>query len=122
MPQNNSECVICGKQYHYCGSCKEQNDLAPWRILTDTSEHYKVFQIIRGYNLGIYTKEETRAKLSNVDLSDIESFKENIKSKIKSIIAKESEKTSESQVDIKIDKSTTKRTKQNKNRKTNSEE
>lgn len=89
MSQNNAECAICGKHYHYCNSCKEQKDLAPWKILTDTSEHYKIFQIIRGYNLGIYTKDECKMKLKNVDLSDSNMFKKNIQIKIQEILAED---------------------------------
>ena len=84
--KHNSFCAICGKSYYYCNSCKDTAHLYPYKILTDTSEHYKVFMIIRGYSNGLYTKEETRDKLNNVDISDLETYKENIKDIIKDIL------------------------------------
>lgn len=60
--------------------------LQPWKMYTDSSEHYKVFQAVRGYNTGVYTKDEFKSKLENIDLSDLESYKENIKVLIKDVL------------------------------------
>lgn len=87
--KNNATCVICGKGYHMCLSCRDSISLAPWKAHTDTSEHYKVYQIIRGYNTKKYTKEEARAKLKNVDLSDMKTFREHIRVKIEDILKEE---------------------------------
>ena len=62
----------------------------PWKIFTDTSEHYKVFQAVRGYNTGVYTKEEFKFKLKNIDLSDLENYKEHIKTLIKDVLKEKS--------------------------------
>lgn len=67
---DNVKCVICGKSYHLCMSCKDKLSMTPWKVLTDTSEHYKVYQIVNGYRGGIYTKQEAKVALSNVDISD----------------------------------------------------
>jgi len=87
--KNNSTCAICGRGYYMCRSCKDQFRLSPWKIHTDTSEHYKVFQILHGYTIGIYSKDEAREKFKSVDLSDLEIFIPNVKSAIKSILAEE---------------------------------
>lgn len=87
--KNNATCVICGKGYHMCLSCRDSISLAPWKAHTDTSEHYKVYQIIRGYNTKKYTKEEAKAKLKNVDLSDMNTFREHIRVKIEDILKEE---------------------------------
>lgn len=84
--QNNATCAICGKEYYKCISCKDSMSIRPWSTLTDTAEHYKIFQILRGYNLNVYTLEEARGKLDKVDLSDMETFKENIKANISEIL------------------------------------
>ena len=84
--KNNATCSICGKDYHMCLSCKDSIQLAPWKVHTDTSEHYKVFQIIRGYSTGVYDKDEARTKLKNVDLSDVNDFTPHIKKIIKDIL------------------------------------
>lgn len=86
MSVNNSVCSVCGKGYHLCVSCKEKIKVQPWKVVTDTSEHYKIFQIIRAYNTGIYTKDEAKEKLSHVDLNDMNTFIKSIKDKINEIL------------------------------------
>lgn len=87
--RNNAICSICGKPYHKCLSCRDTMNLQPWKVFTDTSEHYKVFQAVRGYNIGVYTKDEFKSKLKNIDLSDLETYKESIKVLIKDALEKE---------------------------------
>lgn len=96
--QNNARCAICDNEYYVCHSCKEFIRLEPWKIHTDTSECYKIFQIIRGYSTGVYDKAEAKEKLQNVDLTNLDKFKDNIKTIIKDIIA-ESKATTENSVD-----------------------
>lgn len=84
--KNNATCSICDKGYHICLSCRDSIQLAPWKVHTDTSEHYKIFQIIRGYSTGMYDKDESKAKLKNVDLSDLNTFRPHIKKIIKDIL------------------------------------
>lgn len=84
--KHNSFCTICGKSYYYCNSCKDIAHLYPYKILTDTAEHYKVFMVVRGYNNGLYTKEEAYERLKNVDTSDIDNYKDNIKKIVKDIL------------------------------------
>lgn len=84
--KNNAVCDICGKPYHVCGSCKEVLNFQPWRSVTDTMQHYKIFSVISEYTR---TKEKAKAKeaLENCDLSDLETFRENIQDVIKEILA-----------------------------------
>lgn len=84
--KNNSICSICGKEYYACLSCHDSMRINPWKVYTDTSEHYKVFQIVRGYNTGVYNKDEAKEKFNNVDLDDIESFRPHIKQIVKDIL------------------------------------
>lgn len=84
--KNNSVCAICGKGYYLCLSCKQTKTLTPWKIHTDTSEHYKIYQILHGYSTGVYNKKEAKAKLKTVDLSDLSSFRDNIKETIQNIL------------------------------------
>lgn len=83
----NATCAICGKGYHLCVSCKSMMEVNPWKIHTDTSEHYKIYQIIRGYSVGLYTKAEAKSKLQMVDLSDLNDLRDNIKNIINDIMA-----------------------------------
>ena len=53
--------------------------LKPWKSFTDTAEHFKVFQVVRGFSTGVYNKDEFKSKLQNIDLSDLNSYREHIK-------------------------------------------
>lgn len=83
---HNSYCAICGNSYYYCHSCKDQARLHPYKIHTDTSEHFKVFTVVRGYSVGLYTKEEANKLLKNIDISDMDTYKDNIKSVLNEIL------------------------------------
>ena len=84
--KNNAKCSICGDEYYVCLSCKEALSLNPWKRHTCTASHYQIFQIVRGFNTNVYTKDEAKTKLKNVNLDDIESLKPNIKKIIKDIL------------------------------------
>lgn len=53
---------------------------------TCSAEHYKVYQIIHGLNTGVYDKAEARARLENVNTSDMRDFRDNIKKIVKDIM------------------------------------
>lgn len=84
--KNNATCSICGSPYHACFSCKDSMNMTPWKIHTDTSEHYKIYQILRGFSTGVYNKDEAKERLGNVDLSDLNTFRPHIKKTIKDIL------------------------------------
>ena len=87
--KNNSVCSICGKEYYACLSCSDAMKLHPFKSFTDTAEHFKVFQVVRGFSTGVYTKDEAKEKLQNVDLKDINSFRPHIKKIVKDILKEE---------------------------------
>lgn len=81
--KNNAVCDICGKEYYVCLSCSNAMKLHPFKSFTDTAEHFKVFQAVNGFLTGVYTKEEFKSKLQNIDLSDLDSYKKHIQTLIK---------------------------------------
>lgn len=85
----NATCAICGSKYYLCVSCKSAMELSPWKIHTDTSEHYKIYQILHGYSVGVYNKEDAKLKLKMVDLSDFDNLRDNIKNLINVIMAED---------------------------------
>lgn len=89
MAENNAVCSICGKEYYACLSCHDSIKVNPWKVFTDTSEHYKVFQVVRGLSTKVYTKEEAKDKLKNINLEDLESYMPNIKKTIKDVLKEE---------------------------------
>lgn len=86
MVENNAVCAICGKEYYLCLGCKSFMAASPWKIHTDTSEHYKIYQILKGNTSGVYNKDEAKEKLESVDLSDLDSFNTTVRNHIVSIM------------------------------------
>ncbi len=82
----NAHCSICGKGYYLCQSCKNEKKFKPWRTVTDTIEHYKIYMAIHGYTV-TKNKDIAKVELQNCDLSDMSSFKEEIKKVINEITA-----------------------------------
>lgn len=81
--KNNATCSICGSEYYVCLSCKDKMKLHPWKTYCCSPSHFQVAQVVRGFSNGVYNKEELKSKLLNVDLSDLDSYKEHIKTIIK---------------------------------------
>ena len=84
----NAKCDICGKRYHICNTCREITSFTPWRMVTDTIEHYKIFLILSEYTQD-ENKSKARESLSSCDLSELDSFNDNIKNVIKEIMKEE---------------------------------
>ena len=87
--KNNAYCDICGEPYYLCVSCRDAIKVNPWKIHCDTATHYQVYQVIHGFNTKVYTKEEAKNKLQNIDLRDIDSFRPHIKEVVKNILKDE---------------------------------
>jgi hypothetical protein len=86
MAENNATCSICGNGYHLCLSCRDAIQLAPYKVHCCSADCYKVFQVIRGFSTGVYTEEEFKSKLKNLDLSNLENYREHIKALIKNAL------------------------------------
>lgn len=87
--KNNATCSICGSEYYACFSCKETMNLHPWKLHCCSVDCYKTFQTIRGFSTGVYTKEEFKSKLKNMDLSGLENYRNHIKSLINDALKEE---------------------------------
>lgn len=87
--KNNATCGICGNPYYLCMSCKDAMSVHPWKAFCDTAPHYQVFQIVKGYNTNVYTKDEAKDKLKNINLEDMDSFRPHIKQIIEDILKEE---------------------------------
>lgn len=87
----NHWCVVCGKGYHACDSCNKEKSFTPWRVLTDTIEHYKIFMILKNFNNQLISKERAQELLFPMNLSDMESFKESAKKVLDKIFSVDSE-------------------------------
>ena len=81
----NAKCDICGKQYYTCNLCSEVKSFTPWKIITDTLEHYEIFLVLSEYS-STKNKEKAKQELQKCDLTGFKSFNENIKAAINEIM------------------------------------
>lgn len=81
----NAYCSICGKGYHLCQTCSDQKMIKPWRTITDSIEHFKIYTAIHGYTIS-KDKETAKNELQKCDLTGLEEFNLEIKSVIKEIM------------------------------------
>lgn len=85
--ENNATCSICGKPYRVCRTCEEITSFTPWRTVTDTLPHYMIYLA-----LFEYTKNKDKAKakeeLGKCDLSEFETFDNDVKNVINEILGK----------------------------------
>ena len=86
---NNATCSICDSGYYVCNSCKDSIKLHPWKIHCCSADCYKTYQVVRGFSTGVYTKDEFKSKLKNIDLSNLDNYREHIKVLIKDVLKEE---------------------------------
>lgn len=89
MAENNATCSICDKGYHLCLSCKDSIKLSPWKLHCCSVQCYQTFQAVKGFSNGVYNKEEFKSKLKNIDLSNLENYREHIKVLIEDALKEE---------------------------------
>lgn len=85
--EKNATCIICGKKYHLCIACeRNKSNWKFWKVLTDTENCYKVYQVVNDYNFNKISKDEARVLLEALDLSELETYKDSVKKTIKDIL------------------------------------
>ncbi len=99
----NAECDICGKKYHICNSCSEVLSLKPWRTVTDTVDHYKIYLALSEYTK-TRDKEKAKNELQNCNLSGLENFNKNIREVIEEILSEKTIKKIKTSAKTKINK------------------
>lgn len=96
MNKNNTKCVVCGKQYYYCNTCKSQDP--SWMISFCCDNCRQIYNTVAKYGIGKLTQEQANKKLKELDLSKENSFTDTTKkliSEIKKIEEKEIVKNEE---------------------------
>lgn len=86
---NNATCSICGSKYYACFSCKEAMSLHPYKLHCCSVDCYKTYQVVRGFSTGVYNKDEFKSKLKNLNLSNLDNYREHIKALIKDALKEE---------------------------------
>lgn len=87
----NADCGICSTRYHICPDCSGAKAFTPWRKIVCSPNCYKIYIALSSYTNGHAAKDETKEILKELDLSQSETFKDNIKAAIKEIMAEDTD-------------------------------
>ena len=63
------KCILCGKEYNYCKSCKDDFKREPWHTLYDTENCKDISKALTDYNFKRITKYEAVELLAKCDLT-----------------------------------------------------
>lgn len=85
--QNNKICIICGKQYRFCGNCRGDAGKPSWYHIFDSERCNEVYEICVAYRDKVISIKEAYERLSKLDLSDLESFAPSTKAQIEEIMS-----------------------------------
>ena len=84
--QNNRTCIICGKQYHYCPNCGEDAGKPTWYFVFDGQNCHDIYDVCTNYRDGKIDVAKAYELISNLDISEIDSFQEATRAQINEII------------------------------------
>lgn len=99
MVKDNKTCILCGKKYSYCSRCSEFDHLPRWMECYCSENCKNIFNILSGYTMKDYTKEEAKSLLEKCDLSYKSDFHHTNQEYINSIMADEITTLDETTVD-----------------------
>lgn len=83
---DTSTCIVCGKKYKTCLSCRHLDAIKPWRNIVDDVTCYKIFLIVSQYNKNHLSKEDARKQLTGLTF-DSSSLREPIRKAVAEIMA-----------------------------------
>lgn len=83
MARSTRKCIVCGKEYEFCGGCKRKNKPS-WMNIYHDENCKNIWHAITTH----YDKEGAvfaADMLSNLDLSDMDNFRKDVREKIEKI-------------------------------------
>lgn len=80
-------CFCCGKEYNYCLNCEEYRDLEPWHFMFDSENCMKIFDTLQKFSCGDISLDKCIKILDSCDLSEKDSFNENVQADIDKILS-----------------------------------
>lgn len=87
MAYRKKQCYLCGTKYLYCPTCAEDIGKPAYMATFHSESCAKIFEICTKFNMQLLTKEEAAAALEDCDLSNRESFRDDVKNDLKVILS-----------------------------------
>lgn len=67
----NRKCIVCGTEYSYCPSCREDRNKPKWMNKFDKEDCKDIFEVGCDFENGIIDASEASRKLQGKNLSNI---------------------------------------------------
>ena len=84
--QDYRTCIICGKQYRYCPDGGEDAGRPTWYFVFDGQNCHDIYDVCTNYRDGKIDVAKAYELISNLDISEINSFQEATRAQINEII------------------------------------
>ena len=86
MRQGERKCILCNKDYKYCGNCgNNENADETWRNIFCSENCKNIYNILSMQGNGHIDDKKAKGMLSELDLSRLEEFRADFKKQIESI-------------------------------------
>jgi hypothetical protein len=98
MAKLNRTCFTCGKKHSYCPSCYEDRELETWHIMFDKENCKTIFDIVNRSFYQHISIDEANSLLEKCDLSELDTFNDDIKKDIENILKQKNTQPAEEPV------------------------
>lgn len=78
MGRKLRNCIVCGKEYDYCNTCKQHASYPSWKAIYHDENCRKIMSIATEFAAGNISKSDAKAMLDSCDLSNKKNFKESV--------------------------------------------
>ncbi len=90
--KNTKTCIVCGKTYEFCNSCKQYDMLPRWMNIVHNENCKKLLYIASDYNNGKIDKEQAMNAFKDCDLSYKNDLHKSILNAINAVMEKKNHK------------------------------
>lgn len=99
--KNNKICIICGKYYHYCPSCRQDNDKPTWYNIFDGENCKNIYDIVTSYRDELIDEKKANEEMSKCDINNLKDFNPSFKKYVDKILADKVEEPIEEVKEVK---------------------
>lgn len=82
---NKRNCIICGKVYDYCPTCRTKKPA--WMALFDSETCHEIYDIISDYNFKRIDKTEAKSRLNTIKIKSSKGYNNAIKTVLDEIFS-----------------------------------
>ena len=80
-------CIACQNSYQYCPHCGDYARYPKWMNEFDTEACKELFNVISGYNMGLFKKDDVKKVVDKYEIKDFSVYKESIANKLNELFS-----------------------------------